>query len=158
MKQVCINCHGNVFVEGHYYQFDALVRLYNEKFAKPAVDIMNIVKKNKSMENPASFGNDIEWTFWELWHHEGRRTRHGAAMMGPDYTWWHGMYDVAQHFYFKLLPQARAFNNDELNSYIDKLLADDPMHTWLSKDSKTLKENIRSGKLQEVYIKLFQSK
>lgn len=158
MKQVCINCHGNVFVEGHYYQFDALVRLYNEKFAKPAVDIMNIVKKNKLMENPASFGNDIEWTFWELWHHEGRRTRHGAAMMGPDYTWWHGMYDVAQHFYFKLLPQARAFNNDELNSYIDKLLADDPMHTWLSKDSKTLKENIRSGKLQEVYIKLFQSK
>lgn len=157
MKQVCINCHGNAFVEGHYYQFDALVRLYNEKFAKPASDIMDIVKKNKLMDNPAGFGNDIEWSFWELWHHEGRRARHGASMMGPDYTWWHGIYDVAHNFYFIFLPQARAFNNDELNTCIDKLLTDDPMHAWLSKDSKTLKENIRSGKMQKIYKKLYES-
>jgi hypothetical protein len=29
-------------------------------------------------------------------HHEGRRARHGAAMMGADYTQWHGFYEVAQ--------------------------------------------------------------
>ena len=47
MKQVCMNCHGENFVNGHYYQYDALVNLYNEKFAKPASDIMNIVKRLK---------------------------------------------------------------------------------------------------------------
>jgi hydroxylamine dehydrogenase len=26
------------------------------------------------------------------------------AMMGPDYTHWHGMYEVAKHFYVEFLP------------------------------------------------------
>ncbi len=39
-----------------------------------------------------------------MWHHEGRRARHGASMMGPDYTHWHGMYEVSKHFYFEFLP------------------------------------------------------
>ncbi|HEX9879131.1 MAG TPA: hypothetical protein VGB25_02925, partial [Candidatus Binatia bacterium] len=30
---------------------------------------------------------------------------HGASMMGPDYTHWHGMYEVAKHFYVKFLPE-----------------------------------------------------
>ena len=25
-------------------------------------------------------------------------------MMGPDYTHWHGMYEVSKHFYMKFLP------------------------------------------------------
>ncbi len=44
---------------------------------------------------------------YELWHHEGRRARHGAAMMAPDYAHWHGMYEVAQAFYEKVVPEAR---------------------------------------------------
>jgi hypothetical protein len=26
-------------------------------------------------------------------------------MMGPDYTHWHGMYEVSKHFYQKFLPE-----------------------------------------------------
>lgn len=158
MKQVCVNCHGQTFVDGHYYQFDALVELYNQKFAIPATEIMNLIKKKKLMENPAAFSNDIEWTYWELWHHEGRRARHGAAMMGPDYTWWHGIYEVAQHFYFKFIPQARAFNDADVNQAIDKLIKEDPMHKWLGEDTKKLKENIRSGKMQKIYQNMFGKK
>ena len=158
MQQVCVNCHSQTFVDGHYYQFDALVGLYNDKYAKPATSIMNLIKKKKLMENPAAFSNEIEWTYWELWHHEGRRARHGAAMMGPDYTWWHGIYDVAQHFYFKFLPQARELNDPDVNAMIDKLLKDDPMHQWFSMDTKTLKKKIRSGEMQKIYQKLFQQK
>jgi len=156
MKKVCGACHGRNFIDGHYYQFDALVRLYNVKFAKPASEIMKIVREKKLLENPASFGNRIEWSFWELWHHEGRRMRHGAAMMGPDYTWWHGAYEVAQHFYFKLIPEAREFNDPDLNRYIDSLLENDPMHDWMSKSTEELKAGIRSGKLQEIYKSLFK--
>jgi hydroxylamine dehydrogenase len=29
-------------------------------------------------------------------------------MMAPDYTHWHGMYEVAERFYNHLLPQAQA--------------------------------------------------
>jgi len=155
MKDVCSACHTRKFVDGHFYQFDAMVTLYDEKFAKPAWDIINIVKKKNLLENKASFSNKIEWTFWELWHHEGRRARHGAAMMGPDYTWWHGIYEVAQHFYFKFLPEARQYNDPDVNAYIDKMLADDPMHTWLNRSTDELKADIRSGKMQSIYKRMF---
>jgi hypothetical protein len=158
MKQVCVACHGKAFADGHYYQFDAVVRLYNQKFAIPAGEIMKIVKDKKLLEYPAGFANKIEWIYWELWHHEGRRVRHGASMMGPDYTWWHGMYDVAQHFYFKLLPEARKFHDADLDAYLDNLIANDPMHVWLGQDTKMLKENIRSGKMQEIYKSMFEEK
>ena len=156
MKDVCNSCHGSTFAEGHYYQFDALVKLYNKKFAQPAGELMSLIKDRKLLENPANFGNKIEWTYWELWHHEGRRARHGAAMMGPDYTWWHGMYEVAQHFYFKMLPEARELGDSEVNAFIDNLIKNDAMHSWLSQDTKMLKENIRSGKIQKIYEDLFK--
>lgn len=156
MKNVCSSCHGRVFVDGHFYQYDATVKLYNEKFAKPAGEIMRLVRENKLLANPASFSNEIEWTYWELWHHEGRRARHGASMMGPDYTWWHGMYEVAQHFYFKLLPEAREFENQQVNAYIDNLIANDPMHSWLIVETGKLKGDIRSGKMQEIYKRLYE--
>jgi hypothetical protein len=156
MKNVCSSCHGRAFVDGHFYQYDATVKLYNEKFAKPAGEIMRLVRENKLLANPASFSNEIEWTYWELWHHEGRRARHGASMMGPDYTWWHGMYEVAQHFYFKLLPEAREFENQQVNAYIDNLIANDPMHSWLIVETGKLKGDIRSGKMQEIYKRLYE--
>ncbi|MCP4723905.1 MAG: cytochrome C552 [bacterium] len=157
LKDVCISCHSTTFAEGHFFQFDATVELYNEKFAKPAKDIIDLVRSNGLLENPASFSNKIEWTFWELWHHEGRRARHGASMMGPDYSWWHGFYDIAQHFYFKFLPEARAYNNQAVNQYIDNLL-EQPMHKWLSRPTAELKEEINSGKMQEIYKQLFKKK
>ncbi len=158
MQDVCNACHSRTFSKNHYYQFDGLVGLYNEKFARPASEIMALLREKKVFKNPASFSNKVEWTFWELWHHEGRRARHGAAMMGPDYTWWHGIYEVAQHFYFKFLPEALEYNDPDVNAYIETMLTEDPMHTWLQKSTPELKEGIRSGKIQEVYKKLFPEK
>jgi hypothetical protein len=157
MKEVCAHCHATGFAEGFFWQFDAAVRLYDEKFAKPATDIMNLVRKSGVMANPASFSNDIEWIYWELWHHEGRRARHGASMMGPDYAWWHGFYEVAQHFYFKFLPAAREYGAPEVDAYIDKLLVEDEMHSWLGSNTDKIKNKIRSGELQEIYDKMFET-
>lgn len=156
MKQVCVNCHSKSFVDGHYYQYDAVVRTYNQKFAKPATDLMNLIRDRKLLENPAAFSNNIEWTYWELWHHEGRRARHGAAMMGPDYTWWHGMYEVAKHFYFKLIPEARELNDPEVDRFIDSLFTNDPMHEWIRQETDDIKNKIRSGDMQKIYEKLFE--
>ncbi len=156
MQDVCSTCHHKEFVAGHYFQMDGVVHLYNDKFARPAGDIMEIIQRKGLLENPASFGNKIEWTYWEIWHHEGRRARHGAAMMGPDYTWWHGIYDVAQHFYHKFLPEARHYDDPEVNAYIDKLLAEDPLHRWILRPTADIKEDIRTGTLQEKYRSMFK--
>ncbi len=159
MKDVCAACHTERFIEGHFVQFDATVRLYNEKFAKPAGAIMKIINDKGLKERKANFANDIDWIYWELWHHEGRRARHGAAMMGPDYAWWHGIYDVIHNFYFEFLPAARKFNDKDVNKYIDKLLKDDPMHQWFSqRTTSELKRAIKSGELQQIYTDLFKEK
>jgi hypothetical protein len=113
MQRVCRQCHGETFVEGAYAQFDGVVELYNEKFAKPAKAIIGELKQRGVISAP-DFDDPIEWTWWELWHHEGRRGRHGAAMQGPDYTWWHGLYEVAKHFYEKFIPQLEEAAGEEL--------------------------------------------
>jgi hypothetical protein len=104
MKGACRNCHSSTHVDNFYVQFDDLVALYNEKFAKPAQKFMNDLVADGVLNKNAPFEHDVQWIFWELWHHEGRRARHGASMMGPDYTHWHGMYEVAKHFYLEFLP------------------------------------------------------
>jgi hypothetical protein len=52
------------------------------------------------------FNEKIEWTYYYLWHHDGRRVRTGLAMMGPDYVQWHGFNDLAKRFYIELIPEA----------------------------------------------------
>jgi hypothetical protein len=155
MKDVCINCHQQRFVDGHYYQYDAMVHLYNEKFAKPAGKIYSMVKDKGLLQRKAAFTNELDWQYWELWHHEGRRARMGAAMMGPDYAWWHGIYDVAHNFYFKFIPEARHLNDEEVNGSIDELLTTDPMHKWLNSSTGEIKKAISTGELQKVYSDLF---
>ena len=83
-----------------------MVDLYNDKFAKPIAAIMDELK-TKGYITAAPFDEKIEWTWWEIWHHEGRRARHGASMSGPDYTWWHGMYEVAKNTYFEWIPELK---------------------------------------------------
>ncbi len=105
MKGACLNCHNDTYVDNFYKQFDDLVVLYNEKFAKPAQRLMKDLAADGVLNPNAPFEHNVQWVFWELWHHEGRRARHGASMMGPDYTHWHGMYEVSKHFYQKFLPE-----------------------------------------------------
>ncbi|MDA8242943.1 MAG: multiheme c-type cytochrome [Elusimicrobia bacterium] len=104
MTAVCANCHSSDFTGNFYKQFDSLVDLYNEKFARPAKSIMDELTADGVLNAKAPFEHEVQWVYWELWHHEGRRARHGASMMGPDYTHWHGMYEVSKHFYTKFLP------------------------------------------------------
>jgi formate-dependent nitrite reductase cytochrome c552 subunit len=106
MRGACMNCHNGSFVDNFYQQYDDLVRLYNDKFGRPAQQLMNDLTADGALNPKAPFEHEVQWVFYELWHHEGRRARHGASMMGPDYTHWHGMYEVSKHFYEKFLPAA----------------------------------------------------
>ena len=139
MKDVCLHCHTPDYVNAFYKQYDDFVVLYNEKFAKPGKAIMAVLAQ-QGLLTKAQFDEEIEWTWFYLWHHEGRRARHGASMMAPDYAHWHGMYEVAERFYQELIPQAReladkAEQNGQadkaaaVNKLIDEILAR-PEHAW----------------------------
>ncbi len=102
MKNVCSSCHSKGWVDNFYVQYDGLIDLYNNKFAIPGKALYVAAKP---LIKPIKFGNKLDFIWFELWHHEGRRARHGASMMGPDYTHWHGTYEIAKHFYAKYIPE-----------------------------------------------------
>jgi len=102
MKDVCRNCHEQQWVDNFYVQYDGVIDLYHEKFAKPGLELYGLAKP---LLRPVGFSNKLDFTWYEIWHHEGRRARHGASMMGPDYTHWHGTYEVAKHFYSEFIPE-----------------------------------------------------
>ena len=104
MIDVCTNCHNRNFVDGFYAQYDALIDLYHQKFASPGKELMALAAP---LMRPAKFSNKLDFVWFELWHHEGRRARHAASMMGPDYTHWHGTYEIARNFYMELIPEPR---------------------------------------------------
>ncbi|MCC6588185.1 MAG: hydroxylamine oxidoreductase [Bryobacterales bacterium] len=107
MKKVCGSCHGAGWIEGWYTQFDNSVGLYNDKFGRPATRLYQMLRSSDLITKDVDFDEKIEFTYYQLWHHEGRRARHGAAMMGPDYTQWHGNYEVAHRFYAEFVPELR---------------------------------------------------
>jgi hypothetical protein len=144
MQDVCQNCHAPPYVEAFYKQFDNLVSLYDDKFAKPATAIRNELM-DRGIITRADFDDKLDWIYYELWHHEGRRARHGAAMSGPDYAWWHGMYDVAKVFYTEFLPEVkRVAGPDVYGELVKKYLEPDVRHEWYLKGmSKEQLEKIR---------------
>jgi hydroxylamine dehydrogenase len=98
MKAICIQCHSQEWVNGHYQKLDEVVQNYNDIYFKPVKKMMNELYAKKLLDKTKYFDEKLEFEFYELWHHEGRRARMGAAMMAPDYTWWHGFYECKKRF------------------------------------------------------------
>lgn len=133
MRLVCLECHGKGFAEGFMSQFDSAVELYNEKFGKPAQAIMSALYE-KGLLTPAPFDEPVEFTYWELWHDEGARARHGAAMGSPNHAWWEGLYLVSRNFYSRFLPQIKEVAGKDGETLIKQYVTDvEEHHGWLSK-------------------------
>lgn len=159
MQNVCINCHNQNYVDAFYIQYDSIIDLYHEKFAEPGLALMEAAKP---LMKPVAFGNKIDWTWFEIWHHEGRRARHGASMMGPDITHWHGTYEVAKHFYSKLIPEleelvekGRASGDaekinaaDVLEAKIEEVLASNN-HRWFNGEMDEAEKAERQKRMDE---------
>ena len=58
--------------------------------------------------------------------------RRGASMSGPDYAWWHGIYEVAKSFYMEFLPEMKRVAGEPLASELmEKYVYTQPGHLWL---------------------------
>lgn len=107
MEQVCSSCHSTTHTKGFFKQGDKAVKLYNVEYYTPAKAMLDELKsKGLLKDNP--WTDEFQITFYHLWHHEGRRARHGAMMGAPDYAHWHGFFELQQDLYkLKAIHQKR---------------------------------------------------
>jgi len=94
MEKVCLACHSPAWTKGHFDHLDAAVENYNEVYFKPMKKKIDELYEKKLLSKDKNLDEKLEYDMYELWHHEGRRARFGAAMMAPDYAWWHGFYEL----------------------------------------------------------------
>ncbi len=166
MVKVCTVCHTPNFVNNFYEQYDGVISLYNSKFAEPGSRLMQLLYENRLITD-TQFDEEIEWVWWEIWHHEGRRARHGASMMAPDYTHWHGLYEVGKHWYTEFIPElqeiaeaglhspdaGRVQGAKSLQAALDELLAR-PEHSWYL-GNMPAEEKEKRQKAQEEFLKRY---
>jgi hydroxylamine dehydrogenase len=113
MEGVCIACHQETFTDNFFLQYEGLLTLYDEKYATPGEALYEAATAVlKTDPTYAKFSHIIDYTWFELWHHEGRRARHGASMQAPDYTHWHGTYDLAKNWNGHFIPEIREIIHD----------------------------------------------
>ncbi|MBG0789002.1 MAG: beta-ketoacyl-ACP synthase [Desulfovibrionaceae bacterium] len=94
MRQVCKNCHSSLHTNYQRELLDSAVALYNTYWDKAVAMKKELKEKNLLGKDPWKDG--FQELMYYLWHHTGRRARQGTAMNGPDYSHWHGFFQVFQ--------------------------------------------------------------
>jgi hydroxylamine dehydrogenase len=94
MKQVCSQCHTPALVDRVYAQAEQVVVNTNEK-VKSAQDLVAALRKEGLVSGPP-FSQPIDFVYFDLWHYDGRTSKHGAFMGGADFVQWHGNYPMLQ--------------------------------------------------------------
>jgi len=92
MQNVCRACHNEVFIADFYQAADQATEAVNA-WVVESDQIMQPLKDG-GLLTAEPFDEPIDYTYFELWHHWGRTAKFGVWMQGPDYTQWHGIYEV----------------------------------------------------------------
>lgn len=94
MQSVCEQCHNSNWVKDFYAAADKTVAAVNA-WVKQSDDITAALNA-KGLLTSAPFDEPYDFQYYELWHDWGRTTKFGTWMQGPDYTQWHGAYEVVK--------------------------------------------------------------
>jgi nitrate/TMAO reductase-like tetraheme cytochrome c subunit len=94
MKQVCSQCHTQTLIDQVYSKAEAVVESTNTKVLR-AQAIVNGLRSDGLLTGPP-FSNPIDFLYFDLWHYDGRTSKHGAFMGGADFVQWHGNYPIMQ--------------------------------------------------------------
>lgn len=93
MKKVCGLCHSSQWVDNYFTTYDQVIVEYNIT----AQYAFSLLKKawDEGIHDPQNKLDEyMEIMWYYIWHHEGRRWRNGASMMGPDFAHWFGIVDT----------------------------------------------------------------
>ncbi len=123
MMKVCTLCHSTQWTENFFrtadqnlFDYDAVAhyafQLLKKAYAEGIQDPHN--KLDEFME--------VMWYY--IWHHQGRRWRNGAYMMGPDFAHWFGIVDTVMEALNKMLAYYQtAVQMKALQQQLDQLQA-----------------------------------
>lgn len=92
MQAVCRECHNINFITNFYADADKATEAVNAWVVESDEIIAEL--KDAGLLTAEPFDQPIDFVYFDLWHHWGRTTKFGAWMQGPDYTQWHGAYEV----------------------------------------------------------------
>ncbi|MGC1403789.1 MAG: multiheme c-type cytochrome, partial [Thermodesulfobacteriota bacterium] len=88
MQQVCLSCHSQNWVQGHFRRLDNTIRTTNQ-MTLTATQIMNAAWEKGLAKGPAQkdspFNEALEKKWVEQWLFYANSTRFASAMMGADY-------------------------------------------------------------------------
>ncbi len=94
MKQVCSQCHTAPLIDRVYSQAEQVVEATNQR-VRAAQNLVNGLRKDGVLTGPP-FSQPIDFVYFDLWHYDGRTSKHGAFMGGADFVQWHGNYPMLQ--------------------------------------------------------------
>ena len=94
MKLVCSQCHTSATIDRVYGQAEQVVQTTNLR-VHAAQEIVNGLRKDGVLTGPP-FSQPIDFLYFDLWHYDGRTSKHGAFMGGADFVQWHGNYPMFQ--------------------------------------------------------------
>jgi hydroxylamine dehydrogenase len=136
MMTVCRQCHAQPFIDRYLLEGDLSALQYNEIF-KEGKYWLNEMNDAGLILTPgfeglapftvAGYDEVPEEESYHIWHHEGRRYRHGALMMAADYTQWHGIWDL-QHDLIEIIRYGAEHGLPEAEAW---MASDDPDKFWL---------------------------
>jgi hypothetical protein len=92
MQGVCLECHNQAFIEDFYSAADKATERVNVWVVESNEIIAPLKEQDLLTKEP--FDETIDFTHFNLWHHWGRTAKFGVWMQGPDYSQWHGAYEV----------------------------------------------------------------
>jgi len=92
MKQICNQCHTRSLIERVYSQAERVLASTNEKVQKAQDLVASLRKDGIVMTQP--YQQPIDFVLFDLWHYDGRTSKHGAFMGGADFVQWHGNYEL----------------------------------------------------------------
>lgn len=92
MKAICTQCHTRPLIDRVYTDAENVVASTNAK-VQQATDLMAALRKDGVLTTPP-FSQPIDFLYFDLWHYDGRTSKHGAFMGGADFVQWHGNYPM----------------------------------------------------------------
>jgi len=94
MKEICLKCHTRTRIDPYYAQAEAQIARTNGLVTE-AKSVMDGLRAAGRL-TPAPFDEPIEYLYFDMWHYDGRTSKHGAFMGGADFVQWHGNYELVK--------------------------------------------------------------
>ncbi|HVJ07337.1 MAG TPA: multiheme c-type cytochrome [Acidisarcina sp.] len=94
MQQVCLQCHTKSVVDRVYAQGEQVISNTNAHVLA-AKAIVDGLRKDGIITGPP-FSSPVDFLYFDLWHYDGRTSKHAAYMGGADFVQWHGNYPMLQ--------------------------------------------------------------